>query len=104
MYKFNDEIDELFENPDGLCQGCDIYRPVNDIGLCDDCAEQMDRDLIRQRDWEYSSLAFCTSNDERMKIREQIIKQFGAMNELIAPTKKEKKKSFKKRKRKKSNK
>lgn len=35
-----------------------FFLPVNDLGLCEDCASKLDRDMIRKRDWAYSVLAF----------------------------------------------
>jgi len=29
-------------NMDGKCQGCDSYGEVNDIMLCDSCAEKLE--------------------------------------------------------------
>jgi hypothetical protein len=42
--------DDLSDSAEGQCQGWDRYLSVNDLGLCDDCAGKLDRDLIRQGD------------------------------------------------------
>ena len=38
----------------GECQGCDCFAYVNDLGLCHECAGKLERDLIRERDWDYT--------------------------------------------------
>ena len=56
---FHSDDEKLFGiESTGECQGCDAIRTLNDLGLCEVCAAKLDRDLIRQRGWEYSSLAF----------------------------------------------
>lgn len=83
---FDDGFDEMFgDSLSGECQGCDISQSLNDIGLCDDCAEKLDRDLIRQRDWAYSSLAFGVPSSKYDELRKQIISRYGEKFELIAP-------------------
>jgi hypothetical protein len=72
---------------EGQCQACDTWGRVDDLGLCDDCAPKLERDLIRQREWDYSAMAFGVSPDDREKLRQQVIAQFGAALELIAPSK-----------------
>jgi len=98
------EKDELFGvNSTGECQGCDTIKILNDLGLCDDCAEKLDRDLIRQRDWAYSSLAFGVPSSKHEELRHNIISVYGEKLELICPSrhsppsKKQKKKRKKKR-------
>ncbi len=98
------ENDELFGiNSTGECQGCDTTKSLNDLGLCDDCAEKLNRDLIRQRDWAYSSLAFEVPSSKHEELRENIISVYGEKLELIGPSKnlstsrKRKKKRKKKR-------
>lgn len=80
-----DEYDE-FGLYDGMCVGCDIPGRVNDLGLCEDCAGKLERDLIRQRDWDYSGTAFGLRADQREALRQQVVKQFGRALELIAPS------------------
>ena len=52
---------ELDDNEFGFyeseCRGCDIFTRVDDVGLCEECAAKLDRDLVRQRDWKYSIVA-----------------------------------------------
>jgi hypothetical protein len=69
------------------CQGCDMYLPVNDINLCDECASKLDRDLIRHRDWDYSMSAFGLDPSMREELRRQVIAQYGEKLELIASSK-----------------
>ena len=57
----------------GICHGCDALVKVNEIGMCEDCAAKLDRDLIRKRDWDYSVFAFGCPVDKREELRENII-------------------------------
>jgi len=82
MSEFGD--DDFWPGHEGQCQACDLVGPVNDLSLCDECAAKLDRDLIRQRDWDYSVAAFGLSADDRERLRREIIAQFGAALELIA--------------------
>lgn len=69
---------------EGECQGCDIFTRVDDVGLCEDCAAKLDRDLVRQRDWKYPKVAFAIPPEKREDLRSKVIKQYGADLELIA--------------------
>lgn len=40
---------------DVFCIGCDIPFELNYQGLCESCAAKLERDLIRSRDWDYST-------------------------------------------------
>ncbi len=91
---------ELFEDYEGECAGCDNYAKLDDIGLCKECGAKLDRDMIRERDWERSMTAFICPKDRREELRDHVIKQHGAELELIAPSKPEKKKSRKSKRRK----
>jgi len=64
------------------CIGCDLPLPLNEQGLCEECADKLERDLIRARDWEYSYAAFLTP-ERQEALRAQIIREFGAANELL---------------------
>ena len=68
------------------CFGCDLPLPLNEQGLCAECADKLERDLIRARDWEYSYAAFLTS-ERQEALRSQIIREFGAANELLVTPK-----------------
>lgn len=98
----NDIDDEESRFYDGECQGCDMLTRLNDLGLCEECSGKLERDLIRQRDWDYSLLAFGVPESKREGLRMHIIKQYGEKLELIEPTK-EKKKRKKSRKKKRNN-
>ncbi|MBE2269634.1 MAG: hypothetical protein IAE80_15465 [Anaerolinea sp.] len=68
------------------CVGCDLPLPLNEQGLCADCAGKLERDLIRARDWEYSYAAFLIP-ERQEALRAQIIREFGAANELLVTPK-----------------
>ena len=74
---------------EACCAGCAGFAAVNDLGLCEDCAGKLERDLIRQRDWDYSVSAFGLNDAQREVLYRQVIRQFGAEFELIAPPKKQ---------------
>ena len=82
---------------EGQCQACDTWGRVDDLGLCDDCAPKLERDLIRRREWDYSAMAFGVPLDDREKLRQQVIAQFGAALELIAPPEEQPPRSRRKR-------
>ena len=91
--------EDYWHNYDGECQGCDIYGPVDDMSLCDECAGKLERDLIRQCDWDYCFSAFAIPGKEREKLRNNVIKKYGESLELIAPSGKAgNKRSFHRRK------
>lgn len=86
MTKLND--DDIYLDDDrcvGECYACECIGPVDDLGLCDDCAAKLDRDLIRQRAWDYAVAAFGVPPEQREGLRERIIAEYGAAYELIAP-------------------
>lgn len=100
---YSDEIEEnikdMFSSVEGMCNGCDLNLPLNDLGLCDDCAGKLERDLIRNRDWDYSVSAFGLPKSEQEGLRKQVIKTHGDKLELISPDK-PRKKNLKSRKKK----
>ena len=69
---------------EGICHGCDALVKVNDIGMCEDCAAKVDRDLIRKRDWDYSAFAFGCPVDKREELREHTIARYGERLEILA--------------------
>ena len=83
-----DDDDLHFGLCEASCAGCDGFAPVNDLGLCEDCAGKLERDLIRQRDWDYAVAAYGLNDQQREQLHRQVIRQFGAEFELIAPPKK----------------
>lgn len=46
--------------------GCDGFLPVNELGLCADCAAMCERDLIRMRKVKYATL-IVRDRDESIK-------------------------------------
>ena len=70
---------------EGQCQGCDCWREVDDIGLCSVCAAKLDRDMIRQRAWDYSVTAFGWPVEKREELRQSVLQKYGERLELIAP-------------------
>ncbi len=94
-----DSDDDLFGLYEGQCQACDKFCRVDDLSLCKDCTGKFERDLIRERQWEYSATAFGMSPNDYEELRNQVISEYGEQLELIAPTKKtSKKQSSRKRK------
>jgi len=85
MSEFEEDLEESFGLWEGQCQACDAWGPVDDLMLCETCATRLERDLIRQRDWEYSATAFGLSPEAREELRRQVVAQFGEALELIAP-------------------
>ncbi len=83
-----DDNDLPFGLYEASCAGCDGFARVNDLGLCEDCAGKLERDLIRQRDWDYSAAAYGLKDEQREQLHRQVIRQFGAEFELIAAPKK----------------
>ena len=83
---------------DTICAGCDLFKPVNDLSLCDDCFAKLERDLIRSRDWAYSVTAFAVPEDQLEAMRDRVIRDYGATYELIEdPNSPKKRKGKKKR-------
>lgn len=92
------EDEELFGLWDGQCQACDMWGRVNDMMLCEECDAKIQRDLIRARAWDYVVDAFGLDDKGREWLRTEIIRQYGAENELIA-NEQTKRKSRKRRRR-----
>lgn len=93
-----EDIEDMFPSFEGMCNGCDLMLPLNDLGLCDDCAGKLERDLIRKSDWDYTVSGFGLPKSEREGVRKKVIKAFGNKLELIAPDKPGKKKTKHKKK------
>ena len=79
------EEDEDFGFYEGECQGCECFGPLDDIGLCENCSGKFERDMLRQRNWDYSALAFGVPASKREELRRQIIEEYGERCELIVP-------------------
>jgi hypothetical protein len=82
----SDNLDNEFGSYEAECQGCDCITRVNDLGLCEECDAKLDRDQIREREWDYSASAFGVA-DKLEELRAKTIKKYGKKLELIAPNK-----------------
>jgi hypothetical protein len=69
----------------GLCTGCDQWTTLDDVGLCDPCAAKFDRDLIRQRAWDYSATAIACHPKDYEALRQAVIEQYSPAYELLVP-------------------
>ncbi|UCH21805.1 MAG: hypothetical protein JSU83_00625 [Deltaproteobacteria bacterium] len=102
IFDFEDDELNAFGFYEGECQGCDLFTMLNDFGLCEDCAVKLERDLIRQRDWDYSALAYGVPAEKHEVVRNEIFGRYGRKLELISakeePDRKRKKKRRVKRK------
>lgn len=67
------------------CQACGAFGAVGDLGLCAECSAKLDRDMIRQRAWEYSTTAFGVPAERYEQLRRATIAKFGAALELVVP-------------------
>jgi hypothetical protein len=83
----------------GSCVGCDQWHTIDDLGMCDTCAAKLDRDLIRQRAWDYSATAFGCDPKDYEALRQSVIDNYGAAYELLAPPEKKGRKQRKRRRR-----
>lgn len=86
MKQENDKED-TFGRMDGQCIACDIFGEVNDLGICEDCAGKLERDMMRQNDWDHTNSGFALNDAQRQKLLSEIIKKYGPALELIAPDK-----------------
>ncbi len=79
-----DDAEETDEWAEGQCQACEAFGAVYDLQLCASCSERLERDLIRNRDWDYSCLAFGLSTEQREALRREVIREHGPSLELLA--------------------
>lgn len=93
------EDEGLFGIWDGQCQACEMWGRVNDLMLCEECDGKIQRDLIRARDWDYVAAAFGLDDEGRERLRAEVIRRYGAQNELIIDQKPKKRKSRRRRQR-----
>lgn len=84
---FDDDLDESAFQFEGKCQGCDLFLPLDDLGLCEQCTGKLERDFIRERQWDYSATAFGAPPEKLEEIRKAVIDQYGESLELIVPSK-----------------
>jgi hypothetical protein len=87
------EDEELFGLWEGQCQACEMWGRVSDLMLCEECDAKIQRDLIRARDWDYVAAAFGLDDRGRERLRAEVIRQYGAENELIMDQKPKRRKS-----------
>ena len=97
IFDFEDDELNQFGFYEGECQGCDLFTMLNDFGLCEGCAGKLERDLLRQRDWDYSALAYGVPAEKREALRNEIIGRYGGKLELISPKEEPDRKRKKKR-------
>lgn len=62
-----------------------MFRPLDDPGFCPVCAAMLERDLIRQREWEYAASTALLSDEGREALHRQVVDEYGEELELIAP-------------------
>jgi len=91
--------DKAFGIWEGQCQACDMWGAVNDLMLCEECDAKVQRNLIRARDWDYVAAAFGLGDEDRERLRAEVIRQYGADNELIVDDRRPKQKARKPRRR-----
>jgi hypothetical protein len=61
----------------GACVGCDRRDAQrDDLGLCPTCAAKLDRDMIRDRDWERSWTAWHMPANQRETLRAEVVARF----------------------------
>jgi len=77
------EDGETFGLWEGQCQACEMWGMVNDMMLCEECDAKIQRDLIRARDWGYVAAAFGLNEEGCERLRAEVIRLYGAENELI---------------------
>lgn len=77
--------DPEFDVLEYKCQACDVFGPVDDLCLCETCSGKLERDMIRQRAWDYSASAFGVRPEDRETLRKEVIAKHGEALELIAP-------------------
>ena len=80
----DDEDDDAFDDEENLCQGCEEEAELNRAGLCASCADKLERDLIRKREWRHVPAARKQSKEALELLRNRIIKEYGKALELIA--------------------
>ncbi|MBN1859750.1 hypothetical protein JW848_11200 [Candidatus Bipolaricaulota bacterium] len=84
----DDLEDDQFGLWDGKCQACDAYGRVDDTSLCEECSGKLERDLIRKRDWAYSTLAYGCPKNRLEELRNEIVRRYGTRLEILAEEKK----------------
>ena len=78
------EPDAELEQLSGECRACEDIGFVTYDMLCFPCAQEVERDLLRMRDWDYSALAYGLSAVDREDLRKRIIADYGGALERLA--------------------
>ncbi|WP_341285801.1 hypothetical protein [Priestia megaterium] len=69
---------------EGECHGCFMIKKVNHIPFCESCNSKMERDLVRQRSYDYSELTVHLSSKEaKENVRKNIIFKYGPKLEIV---------------------
>ena len=68
------------------CVGCGGFGRINELALCEVCSARLERDLVRERDWAYSLAAYGLSDEDRERLRKEVVRKVGEDPELIVPT------------------
>ncbi len=71
---------------EGECAGCGGFDRINELALCEVCSAKLERDLVRERDWAYSVTAYGRSDEDRERLRKEVVREFGEDPELLVPT------------------
>ena len=79
-------FDVQYEVYESECPGCDFFLPVGDVGLCAACSAMCERDLLRMRDWEYSTSSYGLTAAQRETLRKDVVREHGERNELLSPS------------------
>ncbi|MGB7339323.1 MAG: hypothetical protein WBC91_10565, partial [Phototrophicaceae bacterium] len=66
-----------------FCIGCEIPSELNHQGLCESCVAKLERDLIRSRDWDYSTSGAWASDAQREELYQRVILDYGVDYELL---------------------
>ncbi|MED4284754.1 hypothetical protein P4679_22805 [Priestia megaterium] len=67
------------------CHGCFTIQPVNYIPLCKSCDNKKERDLVRTRSYDFSTLTSHLSSEEAKEdVRKDIISKYGSNLELFS--------------------
>lgn len=77
---------EEWELWDRQCSACERYGPLDDMQLCQECGEKMERDLLRLREWDYTATAFGLPPERWEEARQAVITEYGAAMELLEPS------------------
>lgn len=84
-------VESVWMMVDVFCIRCDIPFELNHQGLCEFCAAKLERDLIRSRDWDYSTSGALASAQQREDLYKWVIRDYGATYELLENPNKKKK-------------